>query len=204
MTTNQDETKVTESLTDVRPSYATIVADPPWRYTVNHPGSAGKRVRAAEDHYETMTQEEIAALPVADLAADNAHLYLWVTNPVLTEQRLKGGPNVFAIVRAWGFEPKTLLTWVKSENGSGLGWYFRGDTEHVIFAVRGTAPIEASKRVSNVFRHPRGRHSRKPGTFFELVESVSPGPYLELFARETRPGWHVWGNEVESDVEIAA
>lgn len=150
-----------------------------------------------------MSQEEIASLPVVELAEDNAHLYLWVTNPVLTEQRLRGGPNVFEIVRRWGFEPKTMLTWVKSENGSGLGWYYRGDTEHVVFGVRGNSPIASSQRISNVFRHPRGRHSKKPNSFFARVESVSPGPYLEMFAREQRPGWEVWGNEVKTNARVA-
>jgi N6-adenosine-specific RNA methylase IME4 len=90
--------------------YRTIVADPPWRYTITPPLKAGKTVGlSAEDHYSTMGQDEIAALPIATLAEDDAHLYMWVTNPVLTEQRLKGGPNVCAIARGWGFEPKTLL-----------------------------------------------------------------------------------------------
>lgn len=126
-----------------------------------------------------------------------------MTNPILTEQR-PSGPNVCATVRGWGFEPKTLLTWVKSEAGSGLGWYFRGDTEHVLFAVRGSLPISAEARVSNVFRGKRGRHSQKPESFLDLVETVSPGPYLEMFARRQRLNWSTWGNEALEHVEIAS
>ena len=183
--------------------YRTIVADPPWRYTVNHPGSRDKHVRAAEDHYETLTQQQIADIPVRDFAEQNAHLYVWVTNPVLTEQR-SSGPNVFEIVRGWGFEPKTVLTWVKSESGSGLGWYFRGDTEHVVFAVRGTLAIPADERISNVFRASRGQHSRKPDAFLDLVEQVSPGPYLEMFSRRARLGWQTWGDEALHGLEAVA
>src|SRR3990167_10782660 len=149
-----------------------------------------------------MTMQQIAELPVADLAATDAHLYLWVTNPILTEQRLRDGPNVFAIVRSWGFEPKTLLTGIKSENGSGLGWYFRGDTEHVVFAMRGHLPIPEERRISNVFRMRRGPHSRKPEAFLDLVEQVSPGPYLELFARRQRLGWDTWGDECFQSVSL--
>ncbi len=182
--------------------YSTIVVDPPWRYAVNHPGSNSKHVRSAEDHYETLTNSEIADLPVRELAADAAHLYAWVTNPILTEQR-PSGPNINSIVRGWGFEPKTLLTWVKSENGSGLGWYFRGDTEHVLFAARGNLSIPANLRESNVFRGSRGAHSQKPDSLLDLVERVSPGPYLEMFARRARFGWDYWGDESLGTAELA-
>jgi N6-adenosine-specific RNA methylase IME4 len=98
-------------------SYATIVADPPWRYTVT---KEGMKVGTAEAHYDTMTMEEIAALPVRELAADNAHLFMWITNPILTEQRIgKESPNAVEIMRRWGFEPKTMLTWLKGEKGGG-------------------------------------------------------------------------------------
>jgi N6-adenosine-specific RNA methylase IME4 len=183
--------------------YKTIVADPPWKYTMETPPTAkGGGPSSAERNYGTMTTAEIAALPVAEMAADNAHLYMWVTNPVLTEQRLWGGFNACAIARAWGFEPKTMLTWIKSEKGAGMGFFFRGDTEHVLFAVRGTLPIPAEQRISNVFRGPRGRHSQKPDAFLDLVERVSPGPYVELFARRARFNWDYWGNESLSTAEM--
>ena len=187
-----------------RGRFRTIVADPPWRYT-GSPGLNGtNHPTAAESHYTTLTMDEIAALPVANLAADNAHLYLWVTNPILTEQRLGGGPNVCAIARAWGFEPKTVLTWLKSENGAGMGFFWRGDTEHVLFAVRGYLPIPAEQRLSNVFRGKRGAHSAKPDAFLDLVEQVSPAPRLEMFARRARFGWDYWGDQSLQTVEMAA
>ncbi len=167
--------------------YRTIVADPPWRYQTN----STMGIRTAEAHYETMEVSEIAVLPVADLAEDDAHLYLWVTNPVLTEQRTDGSP--IAVARAWGFEPKTLLTWTKPK--WGMGFFFRGRTEHVIFAVKGDLGIEASMREANLFQGSQGAHSEKPDSFYDLVERVSPGPYLELFARRARFGWDYWGDE---------
>lgn len=182
--------------------YRTIVADPPWKYTVEAPPTAkGGGPSSAERNYTTMSMDEIAAVPVGEYAEEAAHLYVWVTNPILTEQRLRGGPNLCSIVRGWGFEPKTLLTWIKSENGAGMGFYFRGDTEHVLFAVRGGLPIPAEQRASNVFRGPRGRHSQKPESFLDLVEAVSPGPYLEMFSRRARLGWDTWGDEALGGTE---
>jgi N6-adenosine-specific RNA methylase IME4 len=185
--------------------YGTIVADPPWRYTKNTarmrtdtPG----RGAPAEAHYQTMEMEEMAALPVAEMAADKAHLYLWVTNPVLTEQRerVMGSMTAAGLCKAWGFEPKTLLTWVKTTaegkpKAGGLGWYFRGATEHVVFATRGDLGIPAAMRQPNVFLAPPGRHSEKPDAFMDLVEMVSPDPRLEMFSRRARFGWDVWGSE---------
>jgi N6-adenosine-specific RNA methylase IME4 len=178
--------------------YRTIVADPPWRYGANrvHPTSA-------EAQYSTLPAAEIAGLPIADLAEEDAHLYLWVTNPVLSEQRLHGGPNACAVARAWGFEPKTLLTWLKGESGAGMGFFYRGDTEHVLFCVRGNLPIPPENRRSNVFRGKRGSHSAKPDAFLDLVEQVSPGPYIELFARRARFGWDYWGDESLQTVEMS-
>jgi N6-adenosine-specific RNA methylase IME4 len=180
-------------------TYATIVADPPWRYSATGNRVAGRmkgRGGGAERHYKTLSMNEVAALPVAGLAAEKAHLYLWVTNP-----KMFSGPA--EIVQAWGFEYVTLLTWVKT-GAPGLGWYFRGATEHVIFATRGKLGIETGKRESNVITAPRGRHSAKPDAFYDLVERVSPSPRIELFARSRRVGWEAWGDEVESDVELIA
>jgi N6-adenosine-specific RNA methylase IME4 len=152
----------------------------------------------AEHQYATMTNAEIASLPVADLAADQAHLYLWTTNPrLMGDYRGRRDITPVDIVEAWGFKPITMLTWVKPGRG-GTGWYFRGQTEHVIFGVRGGLGIPANMRQRNVIEAPRSKHSAKPQAFFDLVESVSPGPRLELFARTTRGGWDVWGDEVET------
>lgn len=173
--------------------YRTIVADPPWRYRQTRILTTAKRPETrpeADAQYQTMTVEDIAALPIKEQADDDAHLYLWVTNPKLFE--------ALPVVEAWGFEYVTLLTWRKLGT-LGLGYYFRGDTEHVIFAVRGKAPIEPSKRARNWFAAPKTGHSRKPDQFYEMVERVSPGPYLELFARRRRFGWDVWGNEAPDE-----
>jgi N6-adenosine-specific RNA methylase IME4 len=185
--------------------YGTIVADPPWRYTKNPtpPLRSGGRGASAEHIYPTMTMEEIAALPVGKLAAAEAHLYMWVTNPVLIGMRkyIRGEIDAPDIARAWGFEPKTLLTWVK-EGPPGMGFYFRGQTEHVIFAVRGTLGIDAANRLRNVFFAPRRGHSEKPEVFLDLVEQVSPEPRLELFARRQRLGWDTYGDEALAHVSM--
>jgi N6-adenosine-specific RNA methylase IME4 len=181
------------------------VADPPWRYRrTKGITTKGFHPSTAEAQYPTMTLEQIAALPVAALAAPDAHLYMWVTNPILCEQRSHGGPSPVQIVREWGFEPITLLTWVKGENGAGMGFYWRGDTEHVIFAVRGDLPIPAAMRQSNVFRGKRGRHSEKPDVFMDRVEQVSPAPRLEMFSRRARFSWDTWGHEALGTVEMAS
>jgi N6-adenosine-specific RNA methylase IME4 len=170
--------------------YRTIVADPPWQYD-RATGLGGSR--AAADNYPLMSNADIAALPIADMADDSAHLYLWVTNPRLfREERDSAGP--YEIMAAWGFRYVTLLTWHKL-GAPGLGWYFRGDTEHVMFGVKGAAPIPPDVRVSNHFAAPRREHSAKPDRFYEIVERVSPAPRLELFARRRRWEWDVWGNE---------
>lgn len=191
----------------LRSDYHVITADPPWKYQKRPglrqaiergPGRGG----TAEQHYPTMTNEEIAALPVGDLAAHDAHLFLWVTNPGMFGGRFSSiTPK--QIAEAWGFQYQTLLTWVKttkagSPMGGGMGWYFRGCTEHVLYATRGKASIPPHKRLPNVILAPRGRHSAKPIEFVRLVEAVTDGPRLELFAREVQPGWDAWGNEVPS------
>lgn len=168
--------------------FRTIVADPPWNY-----GSANQRSSAGK-HYQTMRNEEIAALPVAEWSADCAHLYLWVTNPRLFGERNGAGASPVEIMRAWGFEYKTMLTWHKT-GAPGMGFYFRGDTEHVLFGTRGKAPIPPEMRESNHFSASKGRHSEKPTYFYELVARVSPAPRLEMFARRTRGGWTAWGDQ---------
>jgi N6-adenosine-specific RNA methylase IME4 len=156
--------------------FITLVIDPPWRY--DNTTTRG----AAEDHYPTMTVDELRKLEVP--AADDAHLYLWVTNGFLREG--------FDLLDVWGFTYKTCLTWVKPH--MGLGNWFRSATEHVLFAVKGDLPMLRNDAV-NWFSAPRERHSKKPEFFYELVESCSPGPYLEMFARSSRENWSTWGNE---------
>jgi N6-adenosine-specific RNA methylase IME4 len=165
--------------------FGTIVADPPWRYQKDV--SMGAKPGAAESHYATMAIREIAALPVREIAADDAHLYLWVTIPRLYGDRGDRSFTPVDVMEAWGFEFKTMLTWVKPT--VGLGWYFRGSVELVLFGVRGKAPIPAETRERNVIEAPSAGHSAKPDAFLDLVERVSPGPYAELFARRARFGW---------------
>ncbi|MEN6426116.1 MAG: MT-A70 family methyltransferase [Phycisphaerales bacterium] len=158
--------------------YRTIVADPPWRYA-----SAATKADAAK-HYSTMSLDEICRLDLPDMA-DDTHLWLWGTNALLED--------AYTVVRAWGFCPLTLVTWCKKQ--PGVGHYLRNNTEHVILASRGRPMVPADKPVSTWYVWPRAEHSRKPDWFFDLVEQVSPGPYLELFARRNRLGWDTWGNE---------
>lgn len=189
-------------------AYRTIVADPPWRYR-NTRGTQtrsriGRRQIAAEGNYATMANDDIAALPVADLAADQAHLYLWVTNPRLFGERKRGEVQPVDILESWGFEYVTMLTWVKT-GPPGMGFYFRGETEHVLFGIRGKLGIPASIRESNVFTSPRRGHSEKPDCFYDLVERISPGPRLEMFARRARLGdWSYWGDESLGTAEMSA
>jgi N6-adenosine-specific RNA methylase IME4 len=142
--------------------------------------------------------DDLKSLPVP--AADNAHLYLWTTNAFMEEAH--------QLARAWGFAPKTILTWVKTQHADPtqvsrkMGYYFRGATEHVLFGVRGRLRLN-DLTLPTAFLWPRiARHSEKPEQFFDMVERASPGPFLEMFARQPRTGWSVWGNEVENTVEI--
>lgn len=156
--------------------FSAIVIDPPWRY--DNVVTRG----AAEDHYPTMSLDELAALTIP--AAEDSHLYLWVTAAFMRDG--------FDLLNAWGFTYKTVLTWCKPS--IGMGNYFRVNTEHVLFAVRGRCPTLRNNE-GTWFTAPRTRHSAKPESFYDLVERCSPGPWLEMFARRRRFRWHVWGNE---------
>lgn len=175
--------------------YRTIVADPPWRYNATKGlPTRGYKPSTAEAHYPTMSNAEIAALPVEAMAADDAHLYLWITNPRLYGERNSREVQPIDIAEAWGFRYVTLLTWHKL-GAPGIGFHFRGNTEHVLFCVRGAVTIPTAIRQPTLFAAPKGAHSAKPDRFYEMVERVSPEPRLELFARRRRFGWDVWGNE---------
>ena len=186
--------------------YRTIVADPPW--PMKWSGGASTRVNGrGERHgnaratvkalpYPVMSIDEIAALPIHGLAEPDAHLYLWITDGFLLDGVAR------RVVEAWGFTRPRLLVWHKT--GFGLGTFPRPQHEVCIVAVRGSAPFRA-RNVGSVQTWPlvyepaglsHGRkHSAKPPAFHDLVEQVSPGPYLELFARSQRLGWDTWGNE---------
>lgn len=176
-----------------RSKFKTIVADPPWRTTTGTKGFGFSDSGHAKLEYPTMTMAEIKSLPVSELADDAAHLYLWTTN-ILVRQ-------AYEVVEAWGFKPSVLLTWAKNPIGMGLGDAFGITTEHVIFGHRGgLRPLR--REPSTWWNWKRGRHSAKPEAFIDMVESVSPGPYLELFARRNRLGWATWGNEALCHVEL--
>jgi N6-adenosine-specific RNA methylase IME4 len=145
-----------------------------------------------------MDNAEIAALPIGDLAATESALYLWVTNPrIFGHVNRQRAVSPIDMVEGWGFRYVTMLTWVKT-GAMGMGFAFRGHTEHAIYAVRGRLSIPADRRESNVVTAQRRGHSEKPAAFFDLIERVSPSPYVELFARQPRLGWdsHGWGHEL--------
>lgn len=178
--------------------YRTIVVDPPWHYE-SWPGAmseSSNRVASGDVpfgirkriDYPTLTIEAITALPLRELAhPDGCHLYLWTTNRYL--------PDAMNIVRAWGFRYSQLLIWAKTPMGLGPGGTFAQNAEYVVFARRGS--LRHQRRLDSVwFNWPRTTvHSKKPEHFLDMVEQVSPGPYVELFARRHRMGWDVWGNE---------
>jgi N6-adenosine-specific RNA methylase IME4 len=179
--------------------FRTVLADPPWRFQNRTGKMAPEHGRLAR--YGTMTFADIEALPVADVCASKAHLYLWVPNALLAEG--------LATMAAWGFEYKTNLVWFKTRrdgcpDGRGVGFYFRNVTELVLFGVRGkdNRTLAPGRRQVNLFAERKREHSRKPDQLHDIVERCSPGPYLELFARAPREGWHVWGNEVSGDATL--
>lgn len=188
--------------------YSVIYADPPWETTAGAAPGGYKIVNGKQiwNHdkaktrplaYPTMTVEEISEMDITGLAADDAHLYLWTTNGYL--------PYAFDVIKSWGFKYSTTLVWAK--NGGGLGGAFKITTEFLLFCRRGKLKTNETIRGTwfNAKRHYVNgypKHSKKPFFFHHLIERVSPGPYLELFARERTAGWDVWGNEVESNVNI--
>ena len=164
--------------------YKTILADPPW--DVQQKGALG-----AIQHYHLLTLDRIKAMPVADLAEDDAHLWLWVTNATL-----RAG---FDVMEAWGFTPRSPLTWIKPR--LGLGQYLRNASEHLLFGTRGRAPVAYRAQPTWMFA-PLQDHSHKPEEQYAIIERISGGPYLELFARRAQPGWDAWGNQIDSAISI--
>lgn len=176
--------------------YRTIVADPPWEQPTGGAANdqswdAGRKPSSLP--YTPMPFEAIRALPVSDLADARAHLYVWTTNAFLE--------RTFGLVREWGFKPSQVLVWAKTPRGFGPGGVFSNTTEFILFSWRGScSPLQ---REDTTWWHwPRSGHSVKPEAFLDVVESVSPGPYLELFARRQRLGWDTWGNEALEHVTI--
>jgi N6-adenosine-specific RNA methylase IME4 len=178
-----------------RRRYATILADPPWQFT-------NKTGKVAPEHkrlsrYGTMKVADIAALPVQDIVAPTAHLYLWCPNAML--------PDGLAVMAAWGFTYKSNIVWHKvrkdgGSDGRGVGFYFRNVTELILFGVRGknARTLAPGRRQVNFIATRKREHSRKPDEQYALIEACSRSPFLELFARGTRAGWAVWGEQADS------
>jgi len=183
-----------DGLPDLIGRFSTILADPPWRFQNRTGKMAPEHKRLAR--YETMSIEEICALPVADYAADPSHLYLWVPNALL--------PCGLRVMEAWGFSYKANVVWYKvrkdgGPDGRGVGFYFRNVTEMLLFGIRGKMrTLQPGRTQVNIIATRKREHSRKPSAVYGLIERCSPGPRLELFARERVKGWTQWGLEVDS------
>jgi N6-adenosine-specific RNA methylase IME4 len=173
--------------------YRTIVADPPWAYKNQMRGNMTKgEMRSVEfNEYPTMSIEDICGLPVIELAENDAHLYLWTTQTFLRD--------TYSVLDAWGFKQGAVLVWSKPPKGV-CGTYVCS-VEFCIFARRGNLQHKR-RQLGTCYQWPRSGHSAKPEAFIDMVESVSPGPYLELFARRNRLGWHTFGNEALNHVNL--
>jgi N6-adenosine-specific RNA methylase IME4 len=175
-------------------TFSTILADPPWRFQNRTGKVAPEHVRLRR--YETMSIEEICSMPVVTHAADPSHLYLWVPNALL--------PWGLRVMDAWGFQYKANVVWYKvrkdgGPDGRGVGFYFRNVTEILLFGTRGKMrTLKAGRTQVNILATRKREHSRKPSAAYNLIQRCSPGPYLELFARDRVPGWTQWGLEKDS------
>lgn len=176
--------------------FATVMADPPWRFTNRTGKIAPEHKRLAR--YATMNLPDICALPVAEHLEDTAHCYLWVPNALL--------PDGLKVLSAWGFEYKSNIIWHKirkdgGSDGRGVGFYFRNVTEILLFGVRGknARTLAPGRRQVNLFGTRKREHSRKPDEQYDIIESCSWGPFLELFGRGRRDNWTVWGNQADDD-----
>ena len=178
--------------------YATVYADPPWRFQ-NRTGKVAPEHKRL-NRYETMPLDDIKALPVQQVIAEKSHLYLWVPNALL--------PDGLEVMKAWGFSYKGNIIWEKvrkdgEPDGRGVGFYFRNVTEILLFGVRGDnfRTLPPARSQVNLIRSQKREHSRKPDEIIPIIESCSPGPFLELFARGEREGWSMWGDQADSDYE---
>lgn len=176
--------------------FATVMADPPWRFTNRTGKMAPEHKRLAR--YPTMDLDDICALPVAEHLEDTAHCYLWVPNALL--------PEGLRVLSSWGFTYKSNIVWHKirkdgGPDGRGVGFYFRNVTELLLFGVKGknARTLAPGRRQVNFLATRKREHSRKPDEQYDLIESCSPGPHLELFGRGVRSGWTVWGNQADED-----
>jgi len=178
--------------------FGTILADPPWQFQNRTGKVAPEHKRLAR--YGTMTLDDIKEIPVADIAADTSHLYLWVPNALL--------PDGIAVMKAWGFQYKSNLVWHKirkdgGSDGRGVGFYFRNVTELILFGIRGknARTLQPGRTQVNYLSSRKREHSRKPDEQYKLIEACSQGPFLELFARGDRKKWTSWGNQADQSYE---
>ena len=178
--------------------YATVYADPPWRFQ-NRTGKVAPEHKRL-NRYETMTVEEIMKLPVNDIVEEKAHLYLWVPNALL--------PEGLKVMQAWGFNYKGNIIWEKvrkdgEPDGRGVGFYFRNVTEILLFGIKGykNRTLAPARSQVNLIRSRKREHSRKPDEIVHIIENCSRGPFIELFARGDRAGWDMWGNQAEASYE---
>lgn len=176
-------------------TFATLLADPPWQF-INRTGKMAPEHRRLA-RYDTMKADEICSLPVSQVAAAKSHLYLWVPNALL--------PDGLRVMAAWGFDYKSNIVWEKirkdgGPDGRGVGFYFRNVTELLLFGTRGknNRTLAPGRRQVNFLATRKREHSRKPDEQYDIIESCSPGPYLELFARGEREGWTGWGNQADA------
>lgn len=174
--------------------FGAILADPPWQFT-NRSGKIAPEHRRLS-RYSTMSLADITALPLSNVAAETAHIYLWCPNALL--------PEGIAVMKAWGFAYKSNIVWHKvrkdgGSDGRGVGFYFRNVTELMLFGVRGknARTLAPGRRQVNLLATRKREHSRKPDEQYSIIEACSPGPYLELFARGTRKGWLSLGNQAD-------
>lgn len=196
MTDGLDETiaSIGRVAAHVPGGFGTILIDPPWRFD-NRTGKVAPEHRRLA-RYATLSTGELGRLPVGDLAAAQSHIYLWCPNALL--------PDGLELLGRWGFEYKTNLVWYKvrkdgGPDGRGVGFYFRNVTELVLFGVKGSLrTLDPGRRQVNVIVHRKREHSKKPPTLHTIAEGCSPGPRIELFARERVDGWQTWGDQVDS------
>jgi len=181
-------------LKSVNGQYGAILIDPPWRFS-NSTGKVApehKRLR----RYSTMSFQEIAAVPVSQVALPQSHLYMWTPNALLFE--------ALTIMKAWGFTYKTNIVWYKvrkdgGPDGRGVGFYFRNVTEILLFGTKGKLrTLKPGRTQVNIMISRKEEHSKKPDSCYDLIERCSPGPFLELFSRQRIPGWTQWGDELDS------
>lgn len=190
--------------------YNVIYADPPWKTKAGRPFSGYKKVdgvqifnsvnnRSRDLSYDSLSVADIAAFPVKDLINSDAHLYLWVTNQYLLQAA--------SVIESWGFKYSTALVWAKNAMGGGLGGTFKITTEYLLFCTKGSLPAKKSItgtwfNVKRQYENGAPCHSKKPDFFRDIIQDISPGPYLEMFARSQKEGWDVFGNQVDNSIEL--